>query len=70
LPKKETRLEFVKRYAERSEKRLAVLRTKDESWWSGETQFFDVGSRAWVMTRPIAHSAHHHGYAQDAWLRA
>src|SRR6202166_1623706 len=36
LPEKETRLEFMKRYAEDSEKRLAVLRTKDESWWSGE----------------------------------
>jgi uncharacterized damage-inducible protein DinB len=62
LPEKETRLEFMKRYAEDSEKRLAVLRTKDESWWSGETQFFDVPrTRAWVMTRRIAHSAHHRG---------
>jgi hypothetical protein len=60
LPQTETRLEFMKRYAEESEKRLAVLRTKEESWWSGETQFFDVPrSRAWVMTRRIAHSAHH-----------
>ncbi|MDQ1406033.1 MAG: hypothetical protein QOG55_1662 [Acidobacteriaceae bacterium] len=62
LPEKETRLEFMKRYAEDSEKRVAILRTKDESWWSGETQFFDVPrSRAWVMTRRIAHSAHHRG---------
>ena len=62
LPEKETRLEFMKRYAEDSERRLAVLRTKDESWWSGKTQFFDVPrSRAWVMTRRIAHSAHHRG---------
>src|SRR6202047_3266729 len=62
LPQTETRLEFMKRYAEDSEKRLAVLRTKDKSWWSGETQFFDVPrSRAWVMTRRIAHSAHHRG---------
>src|ERR1700726_1722087 len=69
LPQTETRLEFMKRYAEDSEKRLAVLRTKDESWWSGETQFFDVPrSRAWVMTRRIAHSAHHRGQ-QMAMLR-
>ena len=69
LPEKETRLEFMKHYAEDSEKRLAVLRTKDESWWSGETQFFDVRrSRAWVMTRRIAHSAHHRGQ-QMAMLR-
>jgi hypothetical protein len=45
------------------------LRTKDELWWSGETQFFDVPrSRAWVMTRRIAHSAHHRGQ-QMAMLR-
>jgi uncharacterized damage-inducible protein DinB len=69
LPQTETRLEFMKRYAEDSEKRLAVLRTKDESWWSGETQFFDVPrTRAWVMTRRIAHSAHHRGQ-QMAMLR-
>jgi hypothetical protein len=69
LPKTETRLGFMKRYAEDSEKRLAVLRTKDELWWPGETQFFDVPrSRAWVMTRRIAHSAHHRGQ-QMAMLR-
>ena len=69
LPQTETRLEFMKRYAEDSEKRLVVLRMKDESWWSGETQFFDVPrSRAWVMTRRIAHSAHHRGQ-QMAMLR-
>jgi uncharacterized damage-inducible protein DinB len=69
LPETETRLEFMKRYAEDSEKRLGVLRTKDESWWAGETRFFDVPrSRAWVMTRRIAHSAHHRGQ-QLAMLR-
>jgi uncharacterized damage-inducible protein DinB len=69
LPKTETRLGFMKRYAEDSERRLAVLRTKDELWWPGDTQFFDVPrSRAWVMTRRIAHSAHHRGQ-QMAMLR-
>jgi hypothetical protein len=69
LPETETRLEFMKRYAEDSEKRLAALRTEDESWWAGETRFFDVPrSRAWVMTRRIAHSAHHRGQ-QIAMLR-
>jgi uncharacterized damage-inducible protein DinB len=59
----------MKRYAEDSERRLAVLRAKDEPWWSGETQFFDAQrSRAWVMTRRIAHSAHHRGQ-QMAMLR-
>src|SRR5207302_1616770 len=52
LPKQETRLEFMRRYAEDSGKRLAALREKAEDWWEGETAFFDVRrSRAWVMTR-------------------
>ena len=42
LPKEEVRLEFMRRYAEDSEKRLAALRDKDEAWWEGETAFFDV----------------------------
>lgn len=62
LPEQETRLEFIKRYAEDSGKRLAALREKDEAWWEEEVAFFDVKrSRAWVMTRRIAHSAHHRG---------
>src|ERR1700752_4233326 len=69
LPKPETRLEFIRRYTEDSGKRLDVLRAKDEAWWEGETQFFDVRrSRAWVMTRRIAHTAHHRGQ-QIAMLR-
>jgi uncharacterized damage-inducible protein DinB len=62
LPKQEVRLEFMKRYAEDSGKRLAVLQEKEESWWEGETTFFDVRrSRAWVMTRRMTHTAHHRG---------
>jgi uncharacterized damage-inducible protein DinB len=62
VPAQETRLEFIKRYAADSEKRLAALRTKDEAWWEGETKFFDVQrTRAWVMVRRIAHTAHHRG---------
>ena len=69
LPAQETRLEFVKRYAEDSGKRLAVLRSKDEGWWEGETSFFDVKrSRAWVMTRRLTHTSHHRGQ-QMAMLR-
>jgi uncharacterized damage-inducible protein DinB len=69
LPKPETRLEFIRRYTEDSGKRLDVLRAKDEPWWQGETKFFDVPrSRAWVMTRRIAHTAHHRGQ-QIAMLR-
>ncbi|HEV3307885.1 MAG TPA: DinB family protein [Candidatus Sulfotelmatobacter sp.] len=62
LPRQETRMEFMKRYAEDSGKRLAALREKDEMWWEGNTKFFDVErSRAWVMTRRIAHTSHHRG---------
>ncbi len=69
LPAVETRLEFMKRYAEDSGKRLAALRTKDDSWWESETKFFGVQrSRAWVMVRRIAHTAHHRGQ-QMAMLR-
>jgi uncharacterized damage-inducible protein DinB len=69
LPAQETRLEFIRRYSEDSGKRLEVLRMKDELWWEGETTFFDVArSRAWVMTRRIAHTSHHRGQ-QMAMLR-
>jgi uncharacterized damage-inducible protein DinB len=69
LPTVETRLEFIKRYTAHSAKRLAALRGKDEAWWEGETTFFDVKrSRAWVMTRRIAHTSHHRGQ-QMAMLR-
>jgi len=33
LPEHETRLEFIKRYAEDSGKRLERLRQTDEPWW-------------------------------------
>jgi uncharacterized damage-inducible protein DinB len=60
LPEKESRLEFIKRYAEDSGKRLASLREKDKRWWEQEVSFFDAKrSRAWIMLRRIAHTAHH-----------
>jgi uncharacterized damage-inducible protein DinB len=69
LPAQESRLEFMKRFAEHSGKRLDQLRGKDEAWWEGETMFFEVArSRAWVMTRRISHTAHHRGQ-QMAMLR-
>ena len=69
LPKPETRLEFIKRYAEDSGKRLAALQEKDAAWWEGPTAFFDVKrSRAWVMTRRLTHTSHHRGQ-QLAMLR-
>jgi uncharacterized damage-inducible protein DinB len=62
LPKQETRLEFIKRYAEDSGKRLVALRQRNESWWEEDANFFDVRrSRAWIMTRRLTHTSHHRG---------
>lgn len=62
LPQQELRLDFMRRYAEDSGKRLLALQQTDAEWWEAETQFFDVRrSRAWVMTRRLNHSAHHRG---------
>jgi len=62
LPGSEARMEFIKRYAEDSGKRLASLETKEDGWWEGETAFFDVRRpRAWVMVRRVAHTSHHRG---------
>jgi uncharacterized damage-inducible protein DinB len=69
LPAQELRLEFIKRYAEDSGKRLAALKSKSEDWWEAGTTFFDVQrSRAWVMTRRLTHTSHHRGQ-QMAMLR-
>src|SRR5262245_52041016 len=42
LPEQETRIEFIKRYAEDSGRRLALLQQTDEPWWEQQTKFFDV----------------------------
>ena len=69
LPRSETRLEFINRYAEDSGKRLAALRRMEERWWEELTVFFDVRrTRAWVMTRRLTHTSHHRGQ-QTAMLR-
>lgn len=62
LPNPETRLNFIWRYAEDSARRLQALQSKEELWWETETKFFDVArSRAWIVTRRIAHTSHHRG---------
>ncbi len=62
LPPGETRLEFMRHYAAMSGERLAALSSKPDEWFEEETNFFDVRrTRAWVMMRRIAHSAHHRG---------
>jgi uncharacterized damage-inducible protein DinB len=69
LPERETRFEFIARYAEDSSRRLERLRQTDERWWEDATAFFDVQrSRAWVFTRRLTHTSHHRGQ-QMAMLR-
>ena len=55
-------MEFVKRYAEDSGKRLVILGEKLDSWWEEDARFFDVPrNRAWIVVRRISHTAHHRG---------
>ena len=62
LPVPETRLGFLAHYAEASGRRLERLRSAPSEWFEEETTFFDVRrTRAWVLVRRIAHSAHHRG---------
>jgi len=62
LPSVERRFEFLKKYARASARRLQTLKTFPESWFEETTRFFDVDrSRAWILVRRIAHSAHHRG---------
>jgi uncharacterized damage-inducible protein DinB len=69
LPKQESCLEFIRRYAEDSGQRLAALQEKDDAWWEGKTKFFETQrSRAWIMTRRLCHTSHHRGQ-QMAMLR-
>ena len=69
LPAVESRRGFIARYAEASGRRLAALRETSDPWWEDLTDFFEVHrSRAWVMVRRVAHTAHHRGQ-QMAMLR-
>ena len=69
LPVLESRLEFIKRYAEDSGRRLIELRRKEQSWWEADAKFFDVvKSHAWIVTRRLTHTSHHRGQ-QMAMLR-
>ncbi|MGH7515858.1 MAG: DinB family protein [Gemmatimonadales bacterium] len=69
LPASETRLEFLRRYAEDSARRVTALAETDEGWWEETVRFFDTTrSRAWVVVRRVAHTAHPRGQ-QTALLR-
>src|ERR1051326_1066647 len=70
LPAVENRLEFLRTYAAASGERLEKLKEMPESWFEEDATFFDVRrSRAWIMVRRFAHTAHHRGQL-TAYLRA
>ena len=62
LPTSETRLSFIRQYAEDSGSRLERLRETDERWWEESATFFDVSRpRTWIVTRRLTHTSHHRG---------
>jgi uncharacterized damage-inducible protein DinB len=62
LPDPETRLNFIRRYHADATQRLATLGNQEEAWWVAVVPFFEVPrSRAWILVRRIAHTAHHRG---------
>lgn len=62
LPAVDRRVNFMALYRHNAGMRLRLLAGKSDGWWEGETGFFEVPrSRAWVVTRRIAHTAHHRG---------
>jgi uncharacterized damage-inducible protein DinB len=61
-PAQRTKEGYIQKYGADANRRLNMLREKDDAWWEGHTKFFDVDrSRAWVMTRRMTHSSHHRG---------
>jgi len=69
LPDEETRARFIELYAWNASRRLEQLRIREDAWWEERTAFFEVSrSRAWILTRRIAHTSHHRGQ-QTALLR-
>lgn len=69
VPGEETKTAFLEKYAADSLRRLEFLRRQSAQWWRAETAFFNVPrSRAWIIVRRIAHTAHHRGQ-QTTMLR-
>jgi uncharacterized damage-inducible protein DinB len=69
LPTVETRLEFMRKYAAASSRRLEQFEATPEPWFEEQARFFDViRNRAWILVRRVAHSAHDRGQL-TAYLR-
>jgi uncharacterized damage-inducible protein DinB len=62
LPKEQTKRAYIEKYRSDAQKRLTILRAKQDPWWQEDTKFFDVPrSRAWVLVRRMNHATHHRG---------
>ena len=62
LPAERSRLAFLQHYADVAEQRRAQLAAQDDAWWEQVVAFFEVRRpRTWIMTRRVAHTAHHRG---------
>src|SRR5213080_2586965 len=69
LPPVESKIEFIKWYAKVSQIRLRQLSLRSDDWFEEITKFFESSrSRAWILTRRIAHTSHHRGQL-TAYLR-
>ena len=69
LPEQKTKLGFLAHYAAVAEWRREQLDLRDDAWWEEQAQFFELQKpRNWIMTRRIAHTAHHRGQ-QTTMLR-
>ncbi len=69
LPTSESKIEFIKWYAKLSQSRLQQLVSKGDDWFEELSKFFESSrSRAWILTRRIAHTSHHRGQL-TAYLR-
>ena len=62
LPADRQRLSFLHHYAAVADARRRELAGKDDAFWQTTVAFFDVQRpRTWIMTRRVAHTAHHCG---------
>jgi len=62
LPAALTKVDFLGHYARAAEHRREALSGKDDPWWEAAVPFFELQRpRNWIMTRRIAHTAHHRG---------
>jgi hypothetical protein len=69
LPAEETRAGFTQAYAHAAAQRLRALRAQPDEWWEQQAGFFEtLRTRALIMVRRVAHTAHHRGQ-QTALLR-